>query len=142
MIRILEFKDVQSLIQRKTVRLEEAERTVAPILEDVRKRGDAALLECARKFDGFEGKTVRIPVKGALSAEMESAVSTAATNIREYAKAQLPGEWMTEFPDGRRLGQIIRPLDAMGAYVPAGRYPLPSTLLMTVIPAQAAGVPV
>ncbi len=43
-------------------------------------------------------------------------------------------------PDGRTLGQIVRPLDSMGAYIPAGRYPLPSTLLMTVIPAQVAGV--
>lgn len=142
MIKILEFNDVQSLIQRKAVRLEEAERTVAPILEDVRKRGDAALLDYARKFDGFDGPSVRIPVKGSLSPEMEKAVSVAAANIREYAAAQLPREWMTDFSGGRRLGQIIRPLDAMGAYVPAGRYPLPSTLLMTVIPAQAAGVPV
>ena len=46
----------------------------------------------------------------------------------------------TEYPDGRRLGQIVRPLDSMGAYIPAGRYPLPSTVLMTVIPAQVAGV--
>ena len=45
-----------------------------------------------------------------------------------------------DFPDGRRLGQIVRPLDSMGAYIPAGRYPLPSTVLMTVIPAQVAGV--
>src|SRR5579872_6492628 len=140
MIRILTAKDARSLIERKTVRLEEAERIVAPILSAVRDRGDAALLEYARKFDGFEGSSVRIEIRGTLQPAFAQAVETAANNIREYAQVQLPKEWFTDFPDGRRLGQIVRPLDAMGAYVPAGRYPLPSTLLMTVIPAQVAGV--
>jgi histidinol dehydrogenase len=140
MIRILTGKDAPSLIQRKAVRLEEAERIVAPILADVRDRGDAALLDYARKFDGFSGSTVRIPVAGTLDPKFLQAVEIAATNIRDYAAAQLPKEWFVDYADGRRLGQIVRPLDAMGAYVPAGRYPLPSTLLMTVIPAQVAGV--
>jgi len=150
MIRILHDNDAparggqtseaEALIARKAVRLEEAERIVAPILADVRARGDAALLEYARKFDGFEGSTVRIPVRGSLSPEIERAVEVAAANIREYARTQVPAETFVEYPDGRRLGQIVRPIDAMGAYVPAGRYPLPSTLLMTVIPAQVAGV--
>jgi histidinol dehydrogenase len=140
MIRVLTHKDAQSLVVRKTVRLEEAERIVAPILAAVRDRRDAALLEYTRKFDGFEGASVRILVEGTLSPALRNAVETAATNIREYAQAQLPREWSVDYPDGRRLGQIVRPLDAMGAYVPAGRYPLPSTLLMTVIPAQVAGV--
>jgi histidinol dehydrogenase len=140
MIRILQDSDAQSLIKRKTVRLEEAERIVAPILADVRDRGDAALLDYARKFDRFEGDSVRIRVAGGMTPEFECAVATAANNIREYAQAQLPREWSIDYPDGRKLGQIVRPLDAMGAYVPAGRYPLPSTVLMTVIPAQVAGV--
>ena len=140
MIRILNFKDAQPLIQRKTVRLEEAERVVAPILAAVRARGDAALLEYARKFDNFDGPTVRIPVEGSLSPDFQRAVTTAANNIREYAQSQLPRERTVNYADGRRLGQIVRPLDSMAAYIPAGRYPLPSTLLMTVIPAQVAGV--
>jgi histidinol dehydrogenase len=140
MIRILQDKDAQSLIERKAVRLEEAERIVAPILADVRRRGDAALLEYARKFDRFEGGSVRVQVAGGLEPTFRRAVEAAANNIREYAQAQLPREWSADYPDGRKLGQIVRPLDAMGAYVPAGRYPLPSTLLMTVIPAQVAGV--
>ena len=141
MIRILDYKDAAGLITRKAVRLEEAERIVAPILEDVRNRGDAALLEYARKFDGFTGKSVRIPVEGSLTPTMQTAVETAAANIREHARTQLPGDQFTEYADGRRLGaKSCRPLDSMGAYIPAGRYPLPSTLLMTVIPAQVAGV--
>ena len=140
MIRILNYRDAQSLIQRKTVRLEQAERIVAPILADVRDRGDAALLDYARKFDRYDGSTVRVPISGSLEPDFLKAAQVAATNIREYAREQLPKEWFIDFPDGRRLGQIVRPIDAMGAYVPAGRYPLPSTVLMTVIPAQVAGV--
>lgn len=140
MIRILDYKDAAGLITRKAVRLEEAERVVAPIIDDVRKRGDRAVLEYARKFDGFTGESVRMRVEGSLTREMQSAVETAATNIRENARTQLPVDGFVNYPDGRRLGQIVRPLDSMGAYIPAGRYPLPSTLLMTVIPAQVAGV--
>jgi histidinol dehydrogenase len=140
MIRILDYKDAQGLAARKAQRFDEAEAIVAPILADVRHRGDAAVLEYARKFDKFEGSTVRIPVNGSLTPEFQVAVETAAANIREYARLQLPVEKSVEYPDGRRLGQIIRPLDSMGAYTPAGRYPLPSTLLMNVIPAQVAGV--
>jgi len=140
MIRILDHKDAAPLLTRKTQRLDEATRIVAPILDGVRRRGDAALLEYARKFDGFEGASVRINPSGSLTPEFERAVFTAAANIRDYARLQLPQERFVDYPDGRRLGQIVRPLDSMGAYTPAGRYPLPSTLLMNVIPAQVAGV--
>src|SRR5437870_3162883 len=118
MIRILEYKDAQGLIARRTRRSRDAERVVAPILEDVRRRGDAALLEYARKLDGFDGPSVRIPVQGALEPELEQAVSMAAENVREYARLQLPAERMIDHPDGRRLGQIVRPLDSVGAYTP------------------------
>jgi histidinol dehydrogenase len=140
MIRTLTYQEAQPLIARKRHKLDEAERVVAPILEDVRREGDAALLGYARKFDAFDGSTVRIPVHGSLTPEFEQAVTVAAANIREYAKQQLPGEKFVDYPDGRRLGHIVRPLGSMGAYTPAGRYPLPSTLLMNVIPAQVAGV--
>jgi histidinol dehydrogenase len=140
MIRILDYKDAASLAARRVQRLEEAELAVAPILRDVREDGDEALLGYARKFDRFEGNSVRIPVHGSLESEFESAVAVAAANIREYAASQLPVEKLIEYPDGRRLGQIVRPLDSMGAYTPAGRHPLASTLLMNVIPAQVAGV--
>lgn len=140
MIRILDIQGGYGYMSRKAVRLEEAERIVAPILDDVRKRGDAALLEYARKFDGFQGDSVRMSVEGSVTREMRSAVETAENNIREHALTQLPLDGFAEYADGRRLGQIVRPLDSMGAYIPAGRYPLPSTLLMTVIPAQVAGV--
>jgi histidinol dehydrogenase len=140
MLRILDYKDAGVLARRKSSRMDEAERIVAPILADVRARGDAALLDYARKFDGFTGSSVRVPVQGSLSRELQSAVEIAAENIREHARTQLPRDRWIEYPDGRRLGEIVRPLDSMGAYIPGGRYPLLSTILMTVIPAQVAGV--
>ncbi len=140
MIKIVDRSGARAMTEQRARTLSHAEDEVAPILADVRERGDAALLEYARKFDKFEGASVRIPVQGALEPKMRDAATTAAANIREYARAQLPGEYFSKTEDGRRLGHIVRPLDSMGAYIPAGLYPLPSTLLMTVIPAQAAGV--
>jgi histidinol dehydrogenase len=141
MLRILPLKEAQSFITRKTVRLAEAEQVVAPILDAVRKRGDEAVLEYARKFDRLEGDRIEISTAASrTSAEFLAAIETAAKNISEYAALQLPRDTWVEFPDGRRLGYVVRPLDSMGAYIPAGRYPLPSTLLMTAIPAQVAGV--
>src|SRR6202140_5225994 len=146
MLRILPLGQAQTFITRKAVRLAEAEQTVAPILDAVRKRGDEAVLEYARKFDGLTGSDLTIgPGEGRaaesnVTPEFMGALDTAAKNIREYAELQLPEETWVRFPDGRRLGYVIRPLESMGAYIPAGRYPLPSTILMTVIPAQVAGV--
>jgi histidinol dehydrogenase len=144
MLRILELSEAQSFVTRKAMRLAEAERVVAPILEAVRERGDEALLGYARMFDQFAGTDVRVPSEeieaAAVSQEFLQAAEIAAANIREYSQLQLPRETWTALAGGRTLGQIVRPLDSMGAYIPAGRYPLPSTLLMTVIPAQVAGV--
>jgi len=146
MIRILTSKQMGRLFARRAARLSEAEAVVRPILEAVRKRGDAALLKYARKFDALERKTVRVPERqlsaacGQLSAAFREAVATASVNIRAFAEMQMPSERFREAEPGLRVGQIVRPLDTVAAYIPAGRYPLPSTLMMTVIPAQVAGV--
>jgi len=146
MLRILPLNEAQNFITRKTVRLAEAEKTVAPILEAVHKRGDEAVFEYARKFDQLDGSSLTVPAsdwyaaESRVAPEFRAALEAASKNIRQYASMQLPGETWASFPDGRRLGYIVRPLDSMGAYIPAGRYPLPSTVLMTVIPAQVARV--
>jgi histidinol dehydrogenase len=146
-IRIIQSKDVGVLLKRKAARLSEAEQTVRPILDAVRRRGDKALLEYARQFDGFTRGSVRIPAADLrvaakrLEPAFREAVESASANIRTYAQKQMPREWSSEIRPGLRAGQIVRPLETVAAYVPAGRYPLPSTVMMTVIPAQAAGVP-
>lgn len=146
MLRILSLEEARSFVTRKAVRLAEAEKTVGPILSAVQKRGDEAVLEYARKFDQLEGNSFAVPAsewgaaESRVSSEFMSALETASAKIREYAELQLPRERSVDLPGGRRLGWIVRPLDSMAAYIPAGRYPLPSTVLMTAIPAQVAGV--
>ena len=146
MIRIIPSSKAGPLLKRRALRLAAAERVVRPILEAVRKRGDKALVEYARRLDGLDRPSVRIrqseleQAAAQLKPAFRAAVRTAAANIRAFAKAQLPREKSWLAAAGLRLGQIVRPLDAVGAYIPAGRYPLPSTLLMTVIPARVAGV--
>src|ERR1017187_8960240 len=145
-MRILQSKEACRLLTRKAARFEEAEAVVRPILEAVRQRGDRALLEYARKFDGLARRSVRVPARelaaarGKLAPDFARAVEVAEAHIRAYAIRQKPREWTRRMGAGLRLGQIVRPLDTVAAYIPSGRYPLPSTLLMTVVPAQVAGV--
>lgn len=146
MIRILESRDAAKLLRRRAARMNEAEQAVRPILEDVRTKGDKALLDYARKFDGLKRKSVSVPredlaaAAGRLSAEFRRAAKTSAANVRAYAKLQMPQAKRLEPAPGLKLSQIVRPLDTVAAYIPAGRYPLPSTVIMTVVPAVAAGV--
>jgi histidinol dehydrogenase len=147
MIRILQSADMPRLLTRRKARLAEAEAVVRPILEAVRKRGDKALVEYARQFDGFDRKSVVVPkadlarAAAGLTPAFRDAVAAASANIRAFAQMQLPAAHLSQVQPGLELGQIIRPLDTIAAYIPAGRYPLPSTLMMTVVPAQVAGVP-
>ena len=138
MIRIVDHTQVGRILARKAARFTEAEQTVAPILEAVRRRGDKAVIEYARQFDGFNRPSLRVSedelkaAQAALSKEFRAAVKTASANIRAFAKLQLPAAKSAVISPGLKVGQIIRPLDTVAAYIPAGRYPLPSTVLMTV----------
>ncbi len=146
MIRIVDSRQVSRILARKAARFAEAEAIVRPILEAVRKRGDKAVLEYAQKFDGFTRRNVLVPEKelnaarARLSLGFRAAARTASRNIRAFAKLQMPEARSRMLDRGLRVGQIVRPLDTVAAYIPAGRYPLPSTLMMTAIPAQVAGV--
>jgi histidinol dehydrogenase len=117
---------------------------VARILADVRRRGDAAMVEWSARIDG------RAPVleiaaadwRAAyerLSGEEQTALDLAARRIADFHRKQPMDSWVDAGPDGT-LGQLIRPLDSTGVYVPGGTAPLPSSLLMAAIPARVAGV--
>jgi histidinol dehydrogenase len=138
-------KYVQSLEHRGS-RLEGVEPAARKIIEDVRRGGDRALLKYARQFDGLErNRSLRVSDKemkeawGRASPKLRSALRSAEKNIRRFCEWQKPKAWMRPV-NGSLLGQLVRPLDSVGCYVPGGRFPLVSTLLMTVIPAQVAGV--
>ena len=140
MLRILTQKEAPAFLDRATDRLNLALEIVEPIIRDVRGRGDVAVREYAEKLDGFTGESFVVESCGELEPALLEAVTIAARNIRDFAQQQLVQPWQTTTSDGRTLGQIVRPLDSVGVYVPAGTYPLLSTMLMTVVPAQVAGV--
>jgi histidinol dehydrogenase len=120
---------------------------VRRIVADVRKRGDRALFRYAAQFDGLAGAAAVRVTKDEMAAAWEAldpamrhALSTAAEQIRAFAVNQLPASFSSEPIPGLMTGQLVRPIGSVGCYVPSGRHPLPSTLLMTAIPAQVAGV--
>src|ERR1700680_734778 len=151
-IRILDGRKkdrfMQALEQRGATDLAELEPTVRRIVNNVRQNGDRALRSYAARWDGLEtSQPVLVPdadLREAwqrTSAGLREAITQAAANIRHYCAWQKPEEWRREIQPGVSVGQLVRPLESVGCYVPGGRYPLLSTLLMTVIPAQVAGVP-
>ena len=122
------------------------EPAVRKIVEDVRNNGERALRKYAAKWDGLKpGQPLRVrdaELKAAWKnamPEFREALQIAARNIRQFCEWQKPKEWRRA-RNGITLGQLVRPLESVGCYVPGGRHPLVSTLLMTVIPAQVAGV--
>ncbi len=147
-IRSTDPKALAKFLRDRTTTLDAAEAVVRPILDDIRRHGDRALIRLTKKFDRLdlakEGFTVsRREIRRAYREVPDGfvdAVRVAAANIRKIARRQLPRPWMTTTSAGVRVGQIIRPLDRVACYVPGGRYPLPSTVLMSVIAAQEAGV--
>jgi histidinol dehydrogenase len=138
---------IQKLEQRGAVNTARVEPVVRQVLADVRQVGDVALLQYAAKFDALEkDSSLRVSLEEmkaaweATTPKLQAAMMVARGNILAFAEAQLPQEWTISPIAGVKTGQIVRPLGSVGCYVPGGRYPLPSTLLMTVTPAQVAGV--
>src|SRR5680860_1292223 len=122
---------------------------VRAIVDDVRARGDAALLEYTRRFDQYEvahARNLEIPharlqdALDALPSTQRHALETAAERLTAYAERQKTEPWEYTEQDGTRLGQQVTPLDRVGLYVPGGKAAYPSTLLMNAIPARVAGV--
>src|SRR5439155_25768627 len=148
-MRTLEGDAARSYVSRLANRAEDLDKVskrVRRIVGNVRRDGDGALRGYAQRWDGLaENQAVQVDpaeISSAwrqVSSEFRSALRQAAVNVRQFATWQKPKAWI-HTQNGISLGQIIRPLGSVGCYVPGGRYPLPSTLLMTVIPAQVAGV--
>ena len=148
MIRSTDRKSLAGLLQARQASLVEAEEVARHILAEVRREGDRALVRFARQFDRLDlracGFTVsQEEIRHAYQEVPEGfvkALRVAAQNIRAAARRQLPRPPKMFNRGGVSVGQVIRPLGRVACYVPGGRFPLPSTVLMSVIPAQIAGV--
>lgn len=149
-MRILENPAAASSVgklEQRSLRFADVEAVVRTIVRNVRRGGDRQLNRYATMWDGLQkGQSIRVSEEEITQGwrdtpvEVRDALRQAATNIRRFCRWQVPREW-SKAVCGGKLAQLVRPLQSVGCYVPGGRYPLPSTLLMTVIPAQVAGVP-
>jgi histidinol dehydrogenase len=136
------------LLSAREVRDEEAARIAARIVGDVRRGGDAALFAWTKKLDHISlsaaslwiGRKEMRAAGRRVSGKFIAAIKHAARNVRAIAERQVPREWSIETERGVRVRQLVRPLESVGCYIPGGRNSLVSTLVMTVVPAQVAGV--
>lgn len=144
-IKSSNLRAVSALIDARPANDPALQRRVATIVDRVRREGDAALVRYARRFDGLQGPievSRREIDKGAALVDraVKKAIAVAAKHIRAVAERQKPRPWTITPVAGVTIRQRVLPLDRVGCYVPGGRYPLPSSLLMTAIPARVAGV--
>jgi len=154
MMRILKFSDpdfarqFQRIEQRADEIPGDIEETVKAIIVDVRQRGDVALFELSSKFDRIDLTAANIEVSEAeidaamtaVSAESLAALQLAADRIATYHAKQKQETWLSTDEDDVLLGQLVRPLDRVGIYVPGGKAAYPSSVLMNAVPAKVAGV--
>ncbi len=138
---------IEAIERRGALNTSKVGPIVRRILTDVQRRGDAALRKYSANFDGLPPGAPLLVSRDEMKAAwnstapaLQTAMRVAQKNIRSFAEAQKPQEWTIAPAPGVATGQLVRPLESVGCYVPGGRYPLPSTLLMTVTPAQVAGV--
>ncbi|HEX7467609.1 MAG TPA: histidinol dehydrogenase [Methanobacterium sp.] len=142
----LEDHESQEVFLRSKLDAESVMDTVKDILTTVKENGDTALRQYTEKFDKADLNEIKVDDEVInnsllnLDDNLINALKKAADNIAKFHKAQIPDEWMIEVEDGVTAGQVIRPLDCVGCYIPGGRAVYPSTILMTVIPAKIAGV--
>ena len=143
------FADKLRRIRERSVALDAALMSqVTEIIQDVRNRGDAALIDYTTQFDGItiQSSDLRVPaesltiIAAAADPQVLAALREAIRRIRFFPEFQLQQSWELETSDGVRLGQRITPIDPAGLYVPGGTASYPSSVVMNVVPAQVAGV--
>lgn len=142
-------KDIlENLLKRSPNSYGKYEASVATILADVKEKGDEAIFEYTKKFDGAEINADNIVVTKAeieeayslVDAQLVDVIRKALVNIRDYHAKQKQYSWFDSTPNGTILGQKVTPLNRVGVYVPGGKAAYPSSVLMNIIPARVAGV--
>src|SRR5690606_32607225 len=145
-LKRLKHPEVSRLQGRDPSPSPQIQKTVTDILKRVRTEGHAAVLDYARRFDGLKGGLRVTPSERDKAADktpraVRAAIRKAITNVRTFHKRQREATWSFTGKHGETLGQMIRPLDRVGIYVPGGAGVYPSTLIMNAVPARVAGVP-
>jgi histidinol dehydrogenase len=144
----LTLKHEAALLKLRQTHDREAYRVASRIVFDVRRRGDRGVEDWSRKLDDTDVSGARLWIskkemaaaKRQVDREFLRAVEHAAKNVRQVAERQLPRGWSLRVEPGVEIRQLVRPLDSVGCYIPGGRFALLSTLVMTAVPAQVAGV--
>jgi histidinol dehydrogenase len=139
---------INDMLNKMDADYTEQQRTVDEIIANVRAHGDAAVFEYTRKFTGvtLTSGNVRVTEEeideavAEVGADFMDVLKLSAERILDFHLRQKRQSWFTTENEGEILGQIIRPLDVAGVYAPCGTAPYPSSVLMTVLPAKAAGV--
>ena len=149
-MKIYRMEETEQLLERlKSRNIEECQDitdSVRDILREVRLKGDKAVLNYTARFDGVELKNLEVErsiLEGALASlpiELKLSIEKAVNNIRSFHEKQKENSWFTTEAKGVILGQKVTALERVGVYVPGGTAPLPSSVLMNVIPAKVAGV--
>ena len=153
-MKIIEFNqstvnELNELIASKTqLEYGEIQKTVDNVLSEVKARGDEAVFEFTRKFDKFDVNKENFLVSKEeiekaytlVDKELTEVIRKSAQRIREFHEKQKLNSWLEPSESGELLGQLIRPLNRVGVYVPGGKAAYPSSVLMNVIPAKVAGV--
>ena len=136
------------ILDRMTETPREVDEAVRAVIRDVRARGDEAVADYTRRFDGFDPREEGFLISGErideaasrVDASLSKALAEAASRIEAFHARQMERSWISTEANGMILGQKVTPLQSVGVYVPGGRNAFPSTLLMNVIPARIAGV--
>ena len=147
-MRMIESSDKVAiqLLKNRKVDFSTIVENIRPVVQEVKEQGDAAIKRYIKKFDGkevtkFQVDNIKISEAiHQLPINLVASMQLAKSNIMKFHAGQMPGEKWLEILPGIRAGQIVRPIERVGCYIPGGRYPLISTVLMTVLPAKVAGV--
>ncbi len=154
MISIIKYGDeegkklVSDILSRSQLENKEVQRTVDAIIADIRENGDKALFEYTKKFDKFDVTSENILVKrdeieeaySLVDKELTGVIKRSAERITSFHEKQKINSWLEPARNGEMLGQLIRPLERVGVYVPGGKAAYPSSVLMNIVPAKVAGV--
>ncbi len=137
---------IDEVLNRSQFELEEVNKKVKDVLDNIKKNGDKALFEYTEKFDGVKLDNLKVSENeieeayNSLDKELIKSLEDAHNNIEKFHKNQVQKSFITNDEEGKILGQIVNPIEKVGIYVPGGTAPLPSTVLMNAIPAKVAGV--